>query len=196
MIAHQRGVHTVADRRGTAALDVAQHGGAGVHTGRIAWIWLASSWAPTTPSDTMMMKCFLPVDLGLAHALQDVALKVVGDLRQQNGQRTGGDAHVQGDITGMMAHDLDDAAAVVALGGVAQFIDGFHRGVHGRVVADGVLAAGDVIVDGAGQTDAGDALVGQRPGAHEGTVAADDDQRIDAQFLAAGQTFGLSLPGS
>ena len=58
-----------------------------------------------------------------------------------------------------------------------------------------VLAAGDVVVDGAGDADAGDALVGQRAGAHKRTVAADDDQRVDAELLAAGQTFGLAFVG-
>ena len=95
----------------------------------------------------------------------------------------------------MMAHDLHDAAAVVALGGVAQLVDGLDRGVHGGIVADGVLTAGDIVIDGAGDADAGNALVGQRAGAHEGAVAADDNQRIDAQLLAAGQSLGLAGRG-
>ena len=53
----------------------------------------------------------------------------------------------------------------MTLGGVAQLIDGLDSGIHSRIVADGVFAAGDVVIDGAGQADAGDALVGQRTGA-------------------------------
>ena len=53
----------------------------------------------------------------------------------------------------------------MALCGVAQLVDGLDSGVHGSVVADGVLAAGDIIVDGAGQANAGNALIGQRTGA-------------------------------
>ena len=47
----------------------------------------------------------------------------------------------------------------MALGGVAQLIDGLDSGIHSRIVADGVFAAGDVVIDGAGQADAGNALV-------------------------------------
>ena len=93
----------------------------------------------------------------------------------------------------MMAHDLNDRATVMALGGVAQLIDGLDSGIHSRIVADGVFAAGDVVIDGAGQADAGNALVGQRTSAHEGAVAADDDQCVDAQLLAAGKTLGLAF---
>ena len=39
------------------------------------------------------------------------------DLRQQNGNRTGGDADVQCNITSVVAHDLNDRAAVMTLGG-------------------------------------------------------------------------------
>ena len=83
----------------------------------------------------------------------------------------------------------------MALRGVAQFVDGFHSRVHGRVVADGIFTAGNVVVDGAGDADAGNALIGQRPGAHKGTVAADDHKGIDSQLLAAGQTLGLTFFG-
>jgi 6-phosphofructokinase 1 len=55
----------------------------------------------------------------------------------------------------MMAHDLNDRATVMTLGGVAQLIDGLDSGIHSRIVADGVFAAGDVVIDGAGQADAG-----------------------------------------
>lgn len=56
----------------------------------------------------------------------------------------------------MMAHDLNDRATVMALGGVAQLIDGLDSSIHSRIVADGVFAAGDVVIDGTGQADAGE----------------------------------------
>ena len=95
----------------------------------------------------------------------------------------------------MVAHNLNDAATVVALGGVAQFIDSLDSSVHGCVVTDGVFTAGNVVIDGAGQADAGDALVGQRTGTHEGAVTANDDQCVDAQFFAAGKALGLAFLG-
>ncbi len=140
-------------------------------------------------------KVLLASDLGLAHTVEDVPFKVERDLRQQNGNRTGSDADVQGNITGMMAHDLNDRATVMALGGVAQLIDGLDSGIHSRIVADGVFAAGDVVIDGAGQADAGNALVSQRTGAHEGAVTADDVQLRRCPAPCRGKTLGC-LPSS
>ena len=64
-------------------------------------------------------------------------------------------ATFKGDVTCVAAHDLDDAATVVALGGVAQLIDHLERGVHRRIITDGVVGAGNIVVDGAGQADHG-----------------------------------------
>src|SRR5699024_7222129 len=88
--------------------------------------------------------------LGLVHAGDDVVVQIVGTLGNQDSQSAGGDAHVQGNVASVTSHNLNHTAAVMALGSVAQLIDHLHSGVHGGVVADGVLAAGDVVVDGAG----------------------------------------------
>ena len=83
----------------------------------------------------------------------------------------------------------------MALGGVAQLVDHFQSGVHGCIIADGVLGAGDIVVDGAGQTDHRDAAVCQLAGTTVGTVAADDDQCINAQFAALGRALILTFLG-
>ena len=163
VVAHQRSVDAVTHRGRTAALDVAQNGCAGVDTGSsldLVGQLLGTDDALGHDDDEVL----LAGDLGLAHALQDVALEVEGDLRQQDSDSAGSDADIQGNITGVVAHNLNDAATVVALGGVAQFIDSLDSSVHGRVVTDSVFTAGNVVIDGAGQADAGDALVGQRTG--------------------------------
>ena len=38
----------------------------------------------------------------------------------------------------------------MALGGVAQLVDHFQRGVHGGIVADGVIGAADIVINVAG----------------------------------------------
>ena len=81
----------------------------------------------------------------------------------------------------------------MALGGITQFIDGLYGSVHSRIVANGVLTAGNIVVDGARQTDAGNSLVGQCTGPHKGSVTTNNHQRINAQFLAAGQALGLPV---
>ena len=93
----------------------------------------------------------------------------------------------------MVAHNLNNTAAVMALGGITQFINGLYRGIHGCIIANGILAAGNIIINGAGNAHAGNAQIGQRTRTHKGTVAADDDQRVDAQLLAAGNALRLTF---
>ena len=74
MISHQRGIHTVTDRRRTAALDVAQNGRTGVYAGRsldLVGQILGADNAFRNNDDEML----LAGDLRLTHALQDVTLK-------------------------------------------------------------------------------------------------------------------------
>ena len=194
MISHEGCVHAVPHRGGTAALDMAKNSGAGVNAGgRLNLIGqlLRAHNAFRDDDD----KVLFAGHLGLAHPLQDIPLKIKGSLRQQHGQRAGGNAHIEGNITGMMAHNLHHRAAVMALGGVAQLVNGFHGGVHRGIVTDGILTARNIIVDGTGNADAGHPLVGKCAGAHKGTVAANNHQRVNSQFLATGKTLGLPFPG-
>ena len=191
MIAHCRSIHAVAERRRAAALDMAQNGGASVDAGAgldLVGDLLRVADALGDDDD----KVALAGALGLNDLVEDVALHIKFLLRQQHSHSTGGDGDVQGDIACVAAHDLDDAATVVALGGVAQLIDHLERGVHRRIIADGVVGAGNIVVDGAGQADHRDAAVCQLTGAAVGAVAADDHQRIDAQLAALGCTLILT----
>src|SRR5699024_5851829 len=96
----------------------------------------------------------------------------------------GGNANFQRNPAGSCAHDLDDRAAMVGGDGVADLVDGLHRDVHRGVEADGILGAGNIVVDGAGKADAGDAGPAKVAGAAEGAVAADDDQAVDPELTA------------
>ena len=141
--------------------------------------------------------------LGVADAVEQVLLGVKGLFGDQDDAGPAGDAGVQGDVPGPAAHHLDHAAALVGVGSVPQFVDHLHGGIHGGIIADGVLAAGDVVVDGAGDADAGDPYVGEVLRAAERAVAADDHQAVDAVLLAhlfalhdAGHLFELQAAGS
>ena len=84
----------------------------------------------------------------------------------------------------------------MGLGGVAQFIDHFEAGVEGRVISDGLLTAGDIVVDGAGQADTGNPPLGQILGAAERAVAADDYQPLNAVLPAGSHRFLHPLFGA
>src|SRR5690606_4217199 len=118
--------------------------------------------------------------LGRCDQLRDLVRRhrLLGD---QDRLGAAGDAHVQRDVAGVPAHDLDEEEPVVAGGGVAQAVDGFERDVDRGVEADRDVGAEDVVVDGAGDADDGHAVLlrqGQRPA--EAAVAADHDQALDA----------------
>ena len=61
-----------------------------------AWIWLAQLLRTDNASDTMIMKCFLPVTW-VWRIRSKISLKIERDLRQQNSHSAGsGDTDVQG----------------------------------------------------------------------------------------------------
>ena len=81
----------------------------------------------------------------------------------------------------------------MGLHGVAQAVNGVHGGVGGGVKADGIVGAGDVVVDGGGHAHHGDAGLGQGFCAAEGAVAADGHNAVEPQELAGGRRAQLTL---
>ena len=81
---------------------------------------------------------------------------------------------------------------------IAHLVDHFHAGVERRVITDGVLAAGNIIINSAGDTDTRHTMARQILCTAERTVATDHDHTADA-FIAAGfdrflhTLFGLEL---
>lgn len=75
------------------------------------------------------------------------------------------------------------------LSGIPDLVDHLHRRIHSSVVTDGILGAGDVVVNGPGKPHAGDAHGRQVSGAPERAVAADHDQTVHADLF----THGLRL---
>ena len=194
MVAHSRSVHTVTQRGRAATLDVAQNGGTGVDTGAgldLIGNLLRVADALGHDDDEVALAGALSLD----DLIEDVALHIEFLLGQQHGHSAGGDGDVQSNVTSVAAHDLDDAAAVMALGGVAQLVDHLQSSVHSGIVTDGVVGAGNIVVDGAGQADHRDAAVCQLTGAAVRTVAADDHQRVNAQLTALGCALILALFG-
>ena len=73
--------------------------------------------------------------------------------------------------------------AVVGTAGGADGADGFGADLHSRLVAQRHLGVGKVVVNRAGDADAGDAQLAQTHCALEGAVAADDNQAVDFHRL-------------
>jgi hypothetical protein len=70
---------------------------------------------------------------------------------------------------------------MVRLGGRVQPVDGIGGKAHGRIEAEGVRRLDDVVVDGLGNADEGDAALVELVGDRERAVSADDDERIELQ---------------
>jgi translation elongation factor EF-G len=73
----------------------------------------------------------------------------------------------------------------VRLGRIAHAVDHVHNCIQARIISDRIVAAGDVVVDRAGNADAGHAAQRKVARAAERTVAADDDDAVDVVLLAA-----------
>ena len=82
------------------------------------------------------------------------------------------------------SHDLDHVAARVGFAGVAEPVHHLHDCIHRGVEADGIVGRGDVVVDGAGNADGRDPVVGKVCRAAERAVAAAGNDAVDVIFFA------------
>ena len=123
--------------------------------------------------------------------VDDLLLVIVILLGKKDVLRAGGDTAPESDIACMAAHDLDDGASLMGRGGILYLVDGVHGRIDGGVEADGVVGAGDIQVDGAGNADGVDAVSGQSLGSAVGAVAADDDDAVNAILSADLGALGL-----
>ena len=93
----------------------------------------------------------------------------------------------------MTAHHLDDRAALMALHRVAELVDALDGGVAGGIKADGIVRAAHVVVDRRGNADHRNAHARELQRAAERAVAADGDDRVDAEQLAHRDSLFASL---
>ena len=107
----------------------------------------------------------------------------------------GGDGGLHGDIAAVAAHHLHHVGTVMAAAGGADGAHGLHAHVYRGIIAQRSLGVAQVVVDGAGDAHAGNAQLAQVHSAGEAAVAADDDQRVNAQlaqvFCGLPPYFGL-----
>ena len=90
-----------------------------------------------------------------------------------------------GDPAGVAAHHLDDDDPVVRLGGGVKTVDRVAGDLHGGIEAEGVVGAGEVVVDRLGDADHRHLVGRQAAGDPERVLAADGDQSVEAKLLHA-----------
>ena len=117
------------------------------------------------------------------------------DLGDQDCVCTCSHTGVQGDPTDVAAHDLCDHAAVVRFTGGADAVHCLGCDGHCGVEAEGVVGCAQIVVDGLGNTDDGQACVCQTLCACEGAFTTDSDDCVDAvafhhDFDVLGATVG------
>ena len=110
-------------------------------------------------------------------------LIVIIILRKQNILRAVGDTAPECNIPRMPSHNLNDTAALMGGGSVLHLVNGLHGGVDRSVKTNGVLCAGNVQVDCAGNAYGIDSQSGQSPGSPVGAVAANHDNTVYPMFL-------------
>ena len=105
-------------------------------------------------------------------------------FRKQNIISAIGDTTPQRNISGMTSHNLNDGAALMRSRSISDLIDGFHGCIDSSIKTDGIICTGNIQVNGSGNTDSIDALIGQLLGTGKGTVTTDNYQAIDTILLA------------
>src|SRR5690606_33832530 len=69
-------------------------------------------------------------------------------LGYDNGLGTASNAAVDSNPAGVPAHYLHNAASFVGISCVTDLVYGIKYSIHGRIVSDGIIGAGDIIVYG------------------------------------------------
>ena len=113
---------------------------------------------------------------------------------------TQGESGLRRDESGLAAHELDDADAVGRAHGFhMRAADGFGGLVHGGVETKGLRHEIDVVVDGLGDADDGNAdvalahFLGDGGGGLHGAVAADDEEDAHVEPFERVDDFGRRL---
>ena len=130
----------------------------------------------------------------LPDAVNDVTVKIKRLFRHQNRRCTGGKPDIKCQMARVATHDLNDGASLMRLHRVAQAVDGLDSGIGGRVIADGIVGADNVVVNRSRNTDDRNALFCKLYQPAERAVAADGDNAVQPKQLAG--RGGLFLPSS
>ena len=96
---------------------------------------------------------------------------------------TASHAGMQGDPTNVAAHDLHDHHAVMGLRGGVETVNGIGGHRNSRIKTKGEISAVDVIVNGLGHPDNGDAIIRQPLCTLEGSLTTDRDEGVNAGIL-------------
>src|ERR1700761_2944764 len=118
----------------------------------------------------------------------DDVVHVDGALRGEDDVGAAGDADCDGDPAGVAAHDLDDLHAGVRFGGGVKAVDGFGGDGDGGVEAEADVGAGEVVVDGFRDADAGHAALDELDGDGLRVVTTEGDEGVEVVFFDVGET--------
>ena len=120
--------------------------------------------------------------VALADGIGD-AFEIERNLRNQDRVCPAGDAGVQGDPSGVASHHFDDDDALVGFGSRVQPVDRIGCELHGGVESEAARRPDDVVVDGLGNADDRNPLQVELVRDAERSVAADDDERVEAHLV-------------
>ena len=115
----------------------------------------------------------------IPQTLQNLNL-IVARLRCNDHLCATADCRIQCQITAVIAHDLDNRAAMMRTRRITQLIDALHARLQRRIKSDCKIRTRNIVIDRTRQTNAVDALLRHRHSTAIRTITADDNQRINA----------------
>src|SRR5690554_3142753 len=82
----------------------------------------------------------------------------------------------------MSTHELDDKVALMGGGSIPNFVNGISSGSHGSIKTDGVIGAGDVIIDDPGNPHRSNSTFVKGQSSPERTFAADNNYGVNTSL--------------
>ncbi len=149
--------------------------------------WASSTSASFPPAGyapsatTTMLKC--APQWSRSRSRSAMSGEIERNFRDQDRVGATGHTGIEGNPPSVTPHHFDHDDSSMGLGGRVQAIDRIGRKRHGRVETEAVRRADDVVVDGLGHADDGNAATAELVSDGERAVAADDDERAETHLV-------------
>ena len=116
--------------------------------------------------------------------LLDSCILIERNLGNGYRYRTACDCCVERDLSAVAAHNFNNVETCVRFAGILEVVNHTQGGVCRCVKTDGVVGCGNVVINGAGNADGGNAELGHIGCTAEGSVTANADECFNALSLA------------
>ena len=122
-------------------------------------------------------------ETGAADFFNNILFEIHRNFGHENSSCANSQTDIEGQMTCISAHDFNNRAALVRLHGVTETVNGVNRSVGCGIETDGIIGANNIVIDGSGDSDYRNAVLGKCFGTAESTVAANGNNAVQTKQL-------------